>query len=137
MSAILDIYNSIANMEVDGVPCRDIDEVKLNFRKMPVRMLLPSTEGDMEFIAIGDLQGITWAIRDLCIFASVTKGEGIEAYSKAMVEYIALYMEQIKANRSPAAQCSIEGVQVQMGPIGWGDKNYWAVDITLAVREIL
>ena len=137
MSAILDIYNSLANMEVGDVPCRDIDEVKLNFRKVPLRMLMPSTEGDMAFIAIGDLQGITWAIKDLCVFASVTKGEGIEAYSKAMVEYISLYMEQIKANRSPTAQSCIEGVQVQMGPIAWGEKHYWAVDITLAVREIL
>jgi hypothetical protein len=29
------------------------------------------------------------------------------------------------------------GVEVQMTPVLWGEKSYWAVDITLTVEEIL
>ena len=139
MSAILDIYNSIANMEVGDIPARDIDEAKLTIRDgdLPLRVLLPATEGDMEFVAIGTLQKVTWLIRDLCLFASVTKGSGVQEYSKAMVDYLDLYLEQIKSNRSPYAQCHISGVAVKMVPVKWGEQTYWGVDITLTVEEIL
>jgi len=139
MSAILDIYKSIANMKVGSVKSRDINKVKLTIRDgdLPIRMLLPSTEGEMTFIAIGTLQRMGWAIRDLCLFAPVTKGSGIKQFSKAMVDYLSLYIAQVKANRNPTSQSNIVGVEVQMAPALWGEKTYWAVDITLTVEEIL
>jgi hypothetical protein len=139
MSAILDIYTSIANMEVGDIPSRNINAVKLTIRDgdLPLRLLLPATEGDMAFVAIGTLQKVTWVIRDLCLWAPVTKGSGVQDFSEAMVDYLALYLEQIKGNRSPVAQCHISGVAVKMVPVKWGEQTYWGVDITLTVEEIL
>jgi len=139
MSDIKEIYTSISKMKVGSVKARNIDKVKLAIPKgsLPMRMLLPSTSGEMEFIAIGNLQTMGWAIRDLCLFGAVTKGSGVQSFSKAMVEYLDLYMAQIKENRNPSTTSEIVGVEVQMGPIPWGAEDYWAVDITLTVQEIL
>jgi hypothetical protein len=139
MSDILDIYESIANMKVGKIKSRNIDKVKLTIRDsdLPLRMLLPATEGEMAFVALGNLQRMGWALRDLCLFAPLTKGSGVQQYSKAMVDYLSLYMEQIKENRNPTTTSNILGVEVQMVPVLWGEKTYWAVDITLTVEEIL
>jgi len=69
MSDILNIYASIAGMDITGVNIRDIGDIKLAVTQggLPMRMLLPSTQGDMSFIAIGSLQDLTWVIRDLCL----------------------------------------------------------------------
>ena len=139
MSEIQDIYKSIANMKEGSIKARNIDKVKLSIPKgnLPMRFLLPSTSGGMEFIAIGNLQKMTWAIRDLCLWKPLSSGSGIEQFSKAMVDYLGLYMEQIKDNRNPTPLSNILGVEVQMGPMPWGDDDYWAVDITLTIEEIL
>ena len=139
MSQIQDIYQSISKMKVGSIKARNVDKVKLAVPKgsLPMRFLLPSTSGEMEFIAIGTLQKMNWAIRDLCLFAPLTKGSGIERYSKAMVDYLSLYIAQVKANRHPTTLSNIIGVEVQMGPIPWAETDYWAVDITLTVEEIL
>lgn len=139
MSEILAIYKSIAKMKVGDIKCRDVDKVKLTIRdsSLPLRLLLPSTRGEGDFIAIGTLQNTGWAIRDLCLFAPLTKGSGIQQFSKAMVDYLSLYIAEIKANRNPTTTSTIKGWEVQMQPVLWAEKSYWAVDITLTVEEIL
>ena len=139
MSNILDIYTSISKMKVGSVKARNIDKVKLEIRDsyLPLRLLLPATEGEGDFVMIGNLQKMGWAIRDLCLWAPTTKGSGIQQFSKAMVEYISLYVEEIKSNRNPATNCTIVGWEVEMKPVLWTEKTYWAVDITVTVEEIL
>ena len=139
MSDILDIYKSIASMKVGSVKSRNVDKVKLTIRdgSLPLRLLLPSTSGEMDFIAMGNLQNMGWTIRDLCLFAPLTKGKGIESYSKAMVEYLSLYMAEIKENRNPTTTSHIVGVEGVMQPVQWAEKSYWAIDITLTIEEIL
>ncbi len=140
MSNILDAYKSIANMKVGSIKARNIDKINLTVRdgSLPLRLLMPSTEGEQNFVGIGTLQKVTWAIQDLCLFAPVTKGAGIQQYSKAMVDYIVLYLEQVKANKNPAKNCCITGLSVEMAPVRWGEtKTYWAVDINLVVEETL
>ena len=138
-SDIQGIYRGIANMKVGKIKSRNIDKIKLAIPKgqLPMRFLMPSTSGEMEFIAIGDLQNMTWAIRDLCLFSPITKGRGIMSVSKAMVDYLSLYMAEIKDLRNPTDKSNIIGVEVQMGPMPWAEAMYWAVDITLTVEEIL
>ena len=94
MSDILDIYTSISKMKVGKIKSRNIDKVKLKVTdaSLPLRLLLPATSGEMDFVAIGSLQNMAWTIRDLCLFAPIAKGKGVEAYSKAMVEYLSLYL---------------------------------------------
>ena len=139
MSEILNIYKSISKMKVGDIKARNIDKVKLTIRdsSLPLRLLLPATSGDMDFIAMGNLQNVGWTIRDLCLFAPLTKGKGVEAYSEAMVDYLSLYMEQIKDNRNPTNLSNIVGVEGSMAPVLWAEKTYWAIDITLTVEEIL
>ena len=139
MSDILDIYTSISNMKVGSVKSRNVDKVKLQIinKQLPLRLLLPATSGDMDFIAMGNLQNMAWTIRDLCLFAPMKQGVGVEKYSKAMVEYLSLYLAEVKANRNPTTTSTIIGLEGQMKPIAWADNNYWAVDITLTVEEIL
>lgn len=51
------LYYAISEMAVGDVGCRNLDEIKLEVRATdcPMRLLLPSTEGMMGFIAIGTL----------------------------------------------------------------------------------
>lgn len=139
MSAIGEIYTRISKMKVSGVKCRNIDKVRLAIRSrdLPMRMLLPSTTGDLSFIAIGTLNNIQWVIRDLCLWAPLTGGKGIEQYSNSMVIYLKEYIAALKRLRNPTGQSTIMAVSFAMGPIPWGDNDYWAVDIQLTVEEIL
>ena len=139
MSDILNIYKSVANMEVGSIKSRNIDKVKLAVKdgELPLRLLLPSTSGEMDFIAIGNLQKVAWTIRDICLFAPVTKGSGVQQFAKAMVEYLSLYVAQVKANRHPTGTSHILGIEGTMAPIQWAENTYWAVDITLTIEEIL
>ena len=71
------------------------------------------------------------------MFAPLTKGKGIQQFSKAMVDYLSLYLAQVKANRNPTTTSTIIGLEGVMQPVQWAEKVYWAVDITLTVEEIL
>jgi len=139
MSNIQDIYTSISNMEVGSVKSRNINKVNLLVRDsdLPCRLLLPSTSAQGDFIMIGNLQNVGWAVRDLCLWAPMSAGSGVEQFSESMLDYISLYLAEVKDNRNPATNANIVGMEVQMGPVPWGDKDYWAVDITLTIEEIL
>ncbi len=139
MSQILQIYDSIDDMVIPGVKSRNLKAIKLAIRKsdLPCRMLLPNTEADLEFVAIGTLANLTWVVRDLCLWAPLSAGTGVAEFSEAMVEYMASYIAKIKANRNPTSYSNITGVAFQLGPVPWGDNTYWAVDITLTITEIL
>lgn len=141
-SAIANVYDTLAAMKVGSaeLTATDVTSVKLIpvlDGDLPKRLLMPKTEGDMEFVAIGNLQKMTWVIQDLCLFSPVTSNFGIHQESGAMLTYIKDYLTAIKSNRSPYAKCVITGVAAQMAPVLWGDKTYWAVDVTLTVEEIL
>ena len=138
-TALEAIYREISKLKISGVKARNIDKIKLAVRPkdLPCRMLLPSTKGDLEFIAIGTLNKITWVIRDLCLWAPIAAGSGIEQFAASMVTYIKLYIVKLKTLRNPTDQSVITGVAFQMGPVPWADSDYWAVDITLTVDEIL
>ena len=139
MSEILNIYKSISKMEVGSIKCRDIDKVKLgiNKRDLPVRMLLPSTTGDLSFVSFGTLNRIEWVIRDLCLWAPLVSGTGVEKHAGSMVLYIKDYIAKLKTIRNPTGQSNIIGVAFAMGPVPWAENDYWAVDVTLTVEEIL
>jgi hypothetical protein len=139
MSAIKNIYRELSNMTVGSVKARNIDRVKLaiNQDDLPVRLLLPSTKGEMEFVAIGSTQKMTWAIRDLCLWAPLSSGKGVEQFAKSMVDYIDLYIQGVKSLRHPTNCSNVLGVEIQMGPIPWAETDYWAVDITVTIEEML
>lgn len=139
MSDIQAIYKSIADMKVGKVKSRNIDKAKLTVRDgdLPLRILIPSTEVDGGFIALGNLQSMVWTIEDLCLIARRTQGKGIEHYSKSMVDYLSLYIAALKENHNPTNTSNVVGLEGSMYPVGWGDKEYWAVDITLTIEEIL
>ena len=138
-SAIKTIYKEIANFKIGKVKSRNINKINLivKGKDLPCRMLMPSTSGDMDFVGLGSLNNITWVIRDLCLWAPLSAGPGIEQYADSMVSYIRLYIAAIKALRNPTDQSTITGVAFQMGPIPWAEKDYWAIDVTLTVEEIL
>ena len=139
MSAIKEIYESIANMTVGSVKARNITEIKLAVKQvdLPMRMLVPRTTGDLGFVGIGDLNQITWVIRDLCLWAPLAAGSGIQQFAESMQDYLVLYIAEIKANRNPTAQSVITGVAFDMTPTPWADNHYWSIDITLTVDEVL
>ena len=138
-SAVKAIYASIAAMEVAGASSRDITAIKLAIKSadMPMRMLLPSTKGVMSYVGLGTLNNMSWVIRDLCLWAPLSAGTGVQQFAEDMIDYIVAYIKALKALRNPTAQSVITGVAFQMGPIPWGDNDYWGVDITLTVEEII
>jgi hypothetical protein len=138
-SAIETIYREISKMTISKVKARNIDKVKLtvNQKDLPMRMLLPSTQAEHTFVGFGTLNRLTWVIRDLCLWAPIKSGSSIEKHAGSMVSYIKLYIDALKSNRNPTLQSNIMGVTFSMGPIPWGDGDFWAIDTTLTVEEIL
>jgi len=138
-SNIKGIYTALANMRVGSVKARNINKVKLSIKAadLPIRLLLPGTKGEGEFVAMGTSQKMIWTIRDLCIWAPLTMGKGIEQFAESMVDYMALYIEAVKNNRFPVNCTNILSWEIQLGPIPWADTDYWSIDCTLTVEEQL
>ena len=136
MSVIDDIYRSIGNMELGGVPSRNIDKLSLEVAQadLPLRLMLPPTS-DGSFLAIGTLQRITWSIRDLCLWAPLDTAE--DRNMQPMMEYAKAYLEALRAIRSPADQSWISDFAVGIGQRPWSDAVYWAIDVMLTVEEAL
>lgn len=133
------LYTKLSEMAVGDVKARDLDGIKLAVRAedCPLRLLLPSTLGDQGFIAIGTLTGTTWALRDLCLWQPVVAGSGIEQCAGDMVAFMELYAAGIRSLRSPGPGASIESVSFKLGPVEWGRVNFWAIDITVEIHEVM
>lgn len=143
--SIRDLYERVSELPIAHpdptrglIKARNIDEIKLEVRDTdcPVRLLLPSTEGQMAFVAIGTMTETLWRIRDLCLWQPVTAGSGIEQCADDMLGYIELYLAGLKSLRNPAPGCTLESVTMQMGPVPWATTDFWAVDTLLEIREI-
>ncbi len=138
-SKIKDIYLALSKMRVGSVKCRNITEIKLAIRDkdLPCRFLLPSTEGDLNFVALGKSpMNIQWVIRDLVLWAPMTKGKGIEKFSAAMLDFEMLYIKRLQENFNPTTQSVVTNATWRQSPIPWGVKNYWGIDYTLTIQEI-
>lgn len=133
------LYYAISEMAVGDVGCRNLDEIKLEVRATdcPMRLLLPSTEGMMGFIAIGTLTKTPWRIRDLCLWQPITAGSGIEQCANEMVTYIELYAAAIRKMREPVPGTNLISATFKLGPVPWALTDFWAVDVLLEVEEYL
>ena len=139
MSQISGIYDAIVGISLTGVNVRGIDDIKLKVRSgdLPMRMLIPSTSGEGDFVAIGDLTRLIWTIRDLCLWAPLSAGAGVGDSSEDMVAYINEYITAIKALRNPTSQSNIIHWEWELGPVPWADGDYWAIDFILTIQEII
>ncbi len=137
-SAIPDIYTALTNLPIGGVKARNITGVRLQMPQadLPLRLLLPSTGGNMSFVAIGTLQKLDWTITDVCLWAPLGAG-GIQQYAGPMLNFIREYIAALKSLRAPTSQSYVTGVAFQMGPLPWGDDDYWAVSTTVQVSEVM
>ena len=138
-SAIMEIYRAISDLVVGDTKCRALDEANLAVRAvdMPLRILLPHTEGDDRFIAIGTLNGIEWKVRDLCLWAPVVAGAGFQQFAEPMVAYVKLYISALKTMRIPTEQSHIRSVSFALGLAPWAEAQYYAIDTTLTVEEFI
>lgn len=139
-SQISPIYKAISKWRVGDVKCRNIEKIKLAIKDkhLPCRFLLPATEGDLNFVALGSSPiNIKWQIRDLCLWAPISAGSGIEMYSGAMLEYEMLYIKRLQENLNPTTQSVITNVTWRQSPIPWAKKDYWGIDYTITVVEIV
>lgn len=132
-----DVYQAISNMQTGDVKCRNLDEIQLQVKATdcPIRLLLPSTEGEQEFFGIGTLTKVTWKIRDLCLWQPILAGTGIEQCAGDMLAFIELYGAAIRALRNPVTGATIVGVSYKITPIAWATTDFWAVDTNLTVEE--
>ena len=53
-----------------------------------------------------------------------------------MAEYIRQYALALKALRAPTSQSYIASVSYAIGPITWGETEFWAVDVNLEIEEV-
>jgi hypothetical protein len=138
MSIILDIYTELANLDLGGIVSRNLPEVQLEVAEaeLPLRILVPNTKGEGSFVAIGTLTKVEWAIRDLCLWTPLSAGS-IAEVAEPMMDYVTAYLTALQALRSPLAGSVVSGFTFQLGPVQWGDGQYWAIDVTLAVEEWL
>jgi hypothetical protein len=139
MSQIEAIYRIIAGFDLGGIQSRNLPEIKLLVQQgdCPVRLLMPSTRGEQSFVLVGSTQKIQWRIRDLCLWAPVSEGQGIENFAQPMQDYIVAYLAAIKAlyGGQVTSQAHIVGATFSMGPVIWDETQLWAVDTQLAVEE--
>jgi len=135
--SLRDIYFAVSEMDVGDVEARNLDELKLQVKMddCPMRLLLPATEGDLEFFGIGSLTRVTWRIRDLCLWQPIIAGTGLEQCADEMLAYIELYSSAVRALRNPTAGTAITGVSYKISPIQWGTTDFWSIDIVLQVEE--
>lgn len=138
MSGIDEIYLAVANLNLGGIVCRNLPEVTLEVGQadLPLRILIPSTQGDGQFVMIGTLQKVEWALNDLCLWAPIDGGS-IERYAEPMLAYIKAYLAALKTILTPTAQSVLTGFTFEMKPRVWGEATYWAVNTLLAVEEYL
>jgi hypothetical protein len=136
--AIVEIYSALADLKIGKVKARGLSKVQLSVTKadLPMRMLLPSTEGEVNFISLGVLNRAMWEIRDLCLWAIIQPGNSLSTYAESMVQYLKLYTAAIKDLRGPTSQSNIKAMRFTIGPVPWGDQDLWAIDIRLTVEEI-
>jgi hypothetical protein len=134
-----DLYYAISEMAVGDVVCRNLDEIKLTIRAedCPMRLLLPSTEGEMGFIAIGTLTKTPWRIRDLCLWQPIMAGSGIEQCANEMVTYIELYAAAIRKMREPVPGTNLIRASFKLGPVLWATSDFWAIDVLLEIEQYL
>jgi hypothetical protein len=135
--SLRDIYFAVSEMAVGDVEARNLDELKLQVKMddCPVRLLLPATEGDLEFFGLGSLTRVTWRIRDLCLWQPVVAGTGIEQCADDILAYIELYSSAVRALRNPSAGSAVTGVTYKIVVVPWGTTDFWAIDIILTVEE--
>ncbi len=139
-SQIAAIYLAISKLKIGKIKCRNITKIKLEIRDkdLPCRFLLPATEGELNFVALGASPvSVKWVIRDLCLWAPISKGSGIEKFSKAMLEHEMLYIKRLQEGMHPTTQSVVTSVSWRQGPVPWAKKDYWAIDYTLTVTEII
>lgn len=138
MSEILATYRALANLQLGGVKGKALEDVSLDVADadLPQRIILPMPKGDGEFVAIGSLRKVIWSIRDLCLWSPIHAG-GIDRFAAPMVRYIESYLVALAANRGIGAQSHVSGFAFQITPIAWGEGQYYAVDVTLTVEELL
>jgi len=137
MTGVRDIYAALSEMAVGDVVCRNLDEIKLEVAPAdcPIRLLLPSTEGEMNFVGIGPTSRVAWRIRDLCLWQPMRAGTGIEQCGDDMLAYLELYQAGVRALRNPTTGSSITNVVYTMSPVAWANSDFWAIDIILEVEE--
>lgn len=135
--SIRDVYYAISEMAVGDVPARNVEGIKLAVRATdcPVRLLLPSTEGNAGFMGIGTLTRTTWLIRDLCLWQPLIAGSGVEQCANDMLGYIELYQAAIRQLRNPTPGSYITSVSHVLGPVAWATSDFWAIDTTIEVEE--
>ena len=138
MSLILEIYTELANIDLGGIVSRNLPEVQLEVAEaeLPLRILVPNTKGEGSFVAIGTMAKVEWAIRDLCLWTPLAAGT-IADVAEPMMDYVTAYLTAIQTLRSPVVSSVISGFTFQLGPVAWGEGQYWAIDVTLAVEEWL
>ena len=138
MSAIDDIYLAFSNLSLGGVRCRNLSALTAQVEQadLPLRLMVPTTSGEGNFVMIGTLQKVEWALHDLCLWAPAeTVNDG--RYFQPMMDYIKAYLTAIKAILTPTDQSHITGWNFQIGVRPWGDAQYLAVDATFSVEEYL
>lgn len=139
-SNIKQIYREIAKLDIGSVKARDLSNVKLTARQLPVRVLMPQTAGTSSYFGMGKspVMNTTWTIRDLCLWVEVSQGKGIEQYAEGMLDYITLYIDELKTNRSLVAGSCIITAEFQMKTVNFNEQaTYYAVDTILTVEEKL
>ena len=147
MGAITSIFDKIAtfNLTIDSiaVSVRNYNELKniINSADTPVRLLLPyspaSKQREGNFIAIGNLAGITWQITDRLLLKPVVQGAGLADVTGDLVNYIADYIEVIRSNRKLTAQSHIVSWNMAIGIFKWNEIDYFGVDVVLEIDEYI
>jgi hypothetical protein len=152
-SAIASIYDAIATWTPTydsdvTIPVENYNQVNSTFKdaNAPVRKLMfgpsPAELREGAFITLGKLQGVNWTIHDYLYLKATASGVGYAEVSGKLLLYIASYDEQVRQNRAPTTQSSIQDVSCTPGVLYWPPgsetgEQYWGVDCAITVREII
>ena len=150
MSAINEIYDAVAAWDAywdSDIPVK-VREIQnqsdtLGTPEGPVRILSPvdpEAGGDGGFVALGKTTRYTWYITDTLFMRPTAHGGSLRNSIPQLMNYVKIYLEAMRNDRSPTSQSWIEEAYWDIGTYSWppyeGDE-YFGVRFTLTINEVV
>lgn len=148
-SQLLATYNAIAAIDISvnsvTLPVIGADQGKGTVKQTPTRILSPLHDRDenrgMSKITFGNNAIVPRVISDLCLYAPVTEGSGIEYYVPFLLEYQEAYENAVIANFGLGLRgVTVQNVSLEIGVYAYpavAGKWYYGVKAEWSINEVL
>lgn len=149
MSQLLALYTALAAQTVTvgevEVAARDVDALPqaVESGALPLRLLLPFGAGRAGgdelslYSATGRAASVRWRLTDLLFWQATAQGAGLASTAPKLIEYMAAYVEMIRALTLPG-RATVVGLEMVPTAFEWpAGRGYFGVSCTVIIEEVL